>query len=172
MYVTFPSTHHNTLSCRTPNAANRVASAWEHTWCLTGIIGWTSPLVGTAPTYTVPCRVSSCHVPSCGTNPRCTAVLHRPKAAPAPLDGTRAVPTPQLCGIMSCGAWSAMRLPALARVSHPGLDPRTDAMPLKRRGSLRRRALAPCRRYEVEGLRRRDISRAQPCVHVTSSCRQ
>jgi hypothetical protein len=50
VYVNFRSTHQKTLSCCTPNAANRVANSWEHTWCSKGIIGWTSHVAGSAHT--------------------------------------------------------------------------------------------------------------------------
>jgi hypothetical protein len=64
VYVTFRSTHQNTLSCRTPNAASRVASSWEHTWCSKGIIGLTSHVAGSAHTPEASCRTSSSHGPS------------------------------------------------------------------------------------------------------------
>src|SRR5262245_9070276 len=70
VYVTFRSTHQNTLSCRTPNSANRVASSWEHTWCSMGIIGLTSHVAGSANTPEASCRTSSSHGPSWCLNTR------------------------------------------------------------------------------------------------------
>jgi hypothetical protein len=79
VYVNGLSTHQNTLSCRTPNSSNRLASSREHTWCSHGIIGLASHCAGSAHTHEALCSASSCHVPSCCANTRRTDVRHRPK---------------------------------------------------------------------------------------------
>ena len=55
--------------------------------------------------------------------------------------------------IVGCGAWSAMRLPALACVRNARLHPLTDQIPFKLREDGEG---APCRRGEIERLRQRD----------------
>jgi hypothetical protein len=118
VYVNGLAIHQTTLACRTPISANRWASSWEHTCCSQGIIGWASPWAGAAHPQAASCRASSCHVPSCCTDTRLTDVLHRPKRRlTEPLRCQR----PPLGSITGCGAWSAMRLPACARVGHTGV---------------------------------------------------
>ena len=68
---------------------------------------------------------------------------------------------PHLCGIIGFGTWSAMRLPACARVGNTGLDPLTDYIPLALRKHRQEAGEdAPYKRREVEGLRQRDKSHA------------
>jgi hypothetical protein len=66
---------------------------------------------------------------------------------------------PHLCGIIGCGIWSPMRLPAFAPVAHADLHPLTAHIPFARRQDREDAGGgASCRRREIEGLRQRDES--------------